>query len=154
MGQNKMPGGFALGVGIDLVYVPEIRRRTEREDSAFLLRTFSEREREIAFREPDPAAFLAGRFAAKEAVFKAAAHLLPEKGFDFRLVETVREADGSPRVCLPEGLWARLAAVGVEDVLISISGEGDFAVAVAEAVGPGRKDEKERRESGAEYGKR
>ena len=58
------------------------------------------------------------------------------------------------RVCFSGSLWARLAVVGVEDVLISISGEMDFAVAVAEAVGPGTKDEGGPRESGAEYGKR
>ncbi len=126
--------GNVLGVGIDMVSVPEIRRLIGLADGTFLTRVFSEEERGTAKGEPDPAAFLAGRFAVKEAVFKAAAHLLPEKSFDLREVETLREADGSPRVRVPEALGKKLRDAGVRAFLVSISGEGELVIAIAEAV--------------------
>lgn len=134
MRSDRMHGNV-LGVGIDMVFVSEIRRLIGLADGSFLARVFSAEEQRTAKGEPDPAVFLAGRFAVKEAVFKAAAHLLPEKTFDLREVETLREADGSPRVRVPEALGAKLKAVGVYDILVSISTERDFAVAIAEAVG-------------------
>ena len=76
---------------------------------------------------------MAGRYAAKEAVFKALAPLTGEKGFDFRRVETLTRADGSPAVTFDDFMARLLAAADADALLVSITHEGDYALALAQA---------------------
>ena len=126
--------GNVRGVGIDLVKISELRDLDQRTKGAFLRRSFTEQERQDAASAQDTYVFYEGRFAVKEAVFKAVAHLTEEKTFDFRMVETKRLPDGSPRVVIGDGLEPFLKKAGIDDVLISISNEGEYAVAIAEAI--------------------
>jgi holo-[acyl-carrier-protein] synthase len=79
---------------------------------------------------------LATRFAAKEAVFKAIAHFTKDKGFDFRIVETLNEADGYPVVQMNDKLRALVEEACVAAIHISMTTEKDFATAfvVAESL--------------------
>lgn len=124
-----------IGIGIDLVSVPELRKLDQRTKGAFSRRTFTDWELAEAELSQDSWVYLAGRFAVKEAVFKAVAHLLPEKAFDFRLVETLRQPDGSPQIVCSPALRAVLDSANVSGLLVSISNEEDFAVAIVQAVG-------------------
>lgn len=126
--------GNVLGIGIDMVKIPEVRDLDQRTKGAFARRAFTKTEQEDAKKAPDPYTFYAGRFAVKEAVFKAVAHLTEEKTFDFRIVETKRLPDGSPKVVIEGKLLDVLKRAGVDDILISISNEGEYAIAIAEAV--------------------
>lgn len=126
--------GNVLGVGIDMVQISELRRLDDQSNGAFVKRTFTETEKEDAKEAQDLYAFYAGRFAVKEAVFKAVAHLAKEKAFDFRKVGTKRLLDGRPKVLLEGELAEILELAGVDDVLVSISNEADYAIAIAEAV--------------------
>lgn len=129
--------GNVLGIGIDMVLVSEIQELDERTKGAFVKQTFTGTEKEDAKSVQDPYPFYAGRFAVKEAVFKAVAHLTEEKTFDFRIVETKRLSDGRPKVIMDGSLGELMKQAGIEDILISVSNEADYAIAIAEAVGTG-----------------
>ena len=124
-----------IGIGIDLVSVPELRKLDQRTKGAFSQRTFTDWELAEAELSQDFWVYLAGRFAVKEAVFKAVAHLLPEKSLDFRMVETLRQPDGAPQIVCSPALRAVLDSANVSGLLVSISNEADFAVAIVQAVG-------------------
>lgn len=132
------------GIGIDMATISEFERYwpggagaagasacAEAELGPFIRRTFTPAELACAReRGKRGAEFLAGRFAVKEAVFKAVAPLTAE-GFDLRIVECLPDPSGAPRVTLSGPLAPVLAEAGVADVLVSITNEGDYAVAVA-----------------------
>lgn len=127
------PDNLPRGVGIDLVSVSQLRLLDERIGGAFCKCTFSEREQQEAAASSDPWVYYAGRFAAKEAVFKAIAHLLPAESFDFRLVQTLHRTDGSPYIVLEGAIRTILENANVSSLLISITNEGDFAAAIVQA---------------------
>ena len=60
-----------LGIGNDLCDIRRIEKTLERFGDRFLNRVFTEEERRKAFSRAHPAATLAKRFAAKEAMSKA-----------------------------------------------------------------------------------
>ena len=122
------------GAGVDLVSLSEIEELDRRTHGAFVERTFSDMEKAEAEQSPDRYSFLAGRFAVKEAVFKAVAHLTPEKSFDFRIVETKRNADGSPEIVLNGPLADVLKSAAVTKLLVSITNHGGLALAQVIAV--------------------
>lgn len=121
-----------VGIGVDMAEIAKLEDMDVRTNGAFVQRTFTEKEREEAEKSPDRWSYLAGRFAVKEAVFKALAPL--HKTFDFRIVETLREPDGSPRIQPGEALESIMYAASVERLLVSITNEGGFALAFAIAV--------------------
>ena len=61
----------------------------------------------------------------------AASHHIVLEGFK----KPFRQPDGSPRVPLPEELQEKLRAAGVDGFQVSLSNEGGFAIAVANAIG-------------------
>jgi holo-[acyl-carrier protein] synthase len=75
---------------------------------------------------------LAARFAAKEAVVKALQ--LSEAGVSLRDIEVVKRADGACSIQL-HGTARRLAEeMGVQEILVSLSHDGDCAGAVVHAL--------------------
>ena len=122
------------GIGVDCVNIPELRALNERTNGAFRLGTFTEAEQTEAENAPDPWVYLAGRFAAKEAVFKALSPLLPKSTFDFRRVETLRQPDGSPRVSRSPWLLSLMKQAEVDDILLSITNETPYAIAFSQAI--------------------
>ena len=130
--------GSLIGIGVDAVTISEIER-LDREADGFTKRTFSPREQaECERRGTGRASYLAGRFAAKEAVFKALAHLTPEKTFDLRIVETLAAPDGSPQIQMTPALSHICEKASVDHILVSLTNEGDLAIAFAAAVGATR----------------
>ena len=128
------------GIGIDLLSLPEFRRicgdwgapgqAGAGIANAFVSRTFTAAELAQAAGRHDPCEFLAGRFACKEAVFKAVAPLTSE-GFDLRLVETLDASTGQPQVSLAGALAPVLSEAGVTSVLVSITNEEQYVLAQA-----------------------
>ena len=132
---------MVLGVGVDMVELKEFTRLCgdlaglPDEGDAFVLRSFSDAERAQAAARHRPAEYLAGRFAVKEAVFKAVGNLVPG-GFDLRRVESLDdEATGQPKVVVAGRLAEVMEQAGVAEVLISITNEADYVVAFAVAQG-------------------
>lgn len=119
---------MVLGIGVDMVYIPEIKRFLETND-AFEKHTFSENEKAIGENVTDKSQYYAGLFASKEAVFKAIGHLTKDKLFDFRCVETLHHEDGAPYINPGEELLGYMEEAGVTDFKVSITNENDYAIA-------------------------
>ncbi|HJA28761.1 MAG TPA: holo-ACP synthase [Candidatus Olsenella pullicola] len=120
---------MVLGVGIDAVDIDEMARLVADADGAFARRTFSGAERAEAFSRHDAAACLAGKFAVKEAAFKALARRTAA-GFDLRCVETLEDENGCPHITLTGPLAPVLAEAGVTELLVSITNEKGVATAI------------------------
>ena len=123
-----------VGIGVDMVDVREVRRLMALPGGQFVRKTFTQREQQAGTESPDPTVYFAERFAAKEAVFKAIAHHTQEKSFDFRIVETLNHPDGCPYIVYSEHLLEYMRQAGASQISISLSAEGDYAVAFALAM--------------------
>lgn len=88
-----------LGTGFDLVAVPRFARFLERRGERGLTRLFTAGELEYCLTHTDPAPFLAARFAAKEAFYKAIGTGVGPAG-GWKDVEVVRLASGRPLLML------------------------------------------------------
>lgn len=121
------------GIGIDCVSVSQFRSLDQRLGGALVRRAFTQKERALAKNASDYWTFLAGRFAVKEAVFKALNCKTPNP-FDFRAVETLRREDGCPVVNLDSLPESVLQTADGRELLVSITGEGDYAIALVQVV--------------------
>lgn len=121
-----------VGVGVDVAEVERVRRLLERHPR-FADRCFTPAERTYAFRHPHPEQRLAARFAGKEAVMKC----LGTGWRDIRWHDVEITGGGAPRVVLRGTAAARAAALGVGEVLVSLTHTESLAAAVAVASGGG-----------------
>ncbi|WP_274374792.1 MULTISPECIES: holo-ACP synthase [Synergistales] len=113
------------GIGVDLCKIERMRRFIGKE--AFLARVFSEEERDYALARSDPARHLAGAFAAREALAKAGGWGLAKIGLKSL---SVRHVDGRPFLSVGPDLRLLFDEAGVERAHLSLSHDGDYAVAV------------------------
>ncbi|MBP7126295.1 holo-ACP synthase [Myxococcota bacterium] len=120
--------GRILGVGTDVVTIPDFERRMERSPG-LEQSVFAPEESAYCRSMARPAQHFAARFAAKEAVLKALGTGWAE-GVDFRDVVVVRDARGAPSVRLEGGAAARLEGRSAR-VHLSLSHAGETAMAVA-----------------------
>lgn len=123
------------GIGVDMVTISDMERRIARMTPGALARMFTQAELEASLaRGARRAEYLATRFAAKEAVFKAVAPCLPSGGLELRRIEVLNRADGSPYANTEESsLAAAMREAGIAQVHVSITTEGDSALAFAVA---------------------
>jgi holo-[acyl-carrier protein] synthase len=119
----------ALSLGFDLVQISQIADSIFRFGDVFKQRLFTENELHYAHQGKGLCAErLAARFAAKEAVIKALN--LGEAGIGWREIEVVKLEDGSCKIVL-HGHVADLAdKMGVVELLLSLTHDGDYAGAV------------------------
>ncbi len=116
-----------FGIGTDIVAVKRMADYWQRHGERGLEKLLAPEEREACRQNPDPARFLAKRFAAKEALGKAfgtgvrAPLLLPE-------IAVIHDELGKPSFRCSPGLTAHFAERGLTAHL-SISDEQDYAVA-------------------------
>lgn len=122
------------GVGVDLAQIPRLRRVVERWDDRFLRRVFTEDEIAYCRRRRDPIPHFAARFAAKEATLKALGTGL-SMGVNWRELEVRRERGQAPTMVLRGRTQAIARAKGASRVLLSLSHDGDYAMAHALLVG-------------------
>ena len=120
-----------IGTGIDIEEVERIDRLLQRSGKKFLERVFSKKEAEYCMRKARPAEHLAARYAAKEAVAKALGTGF-SRGVRLRDIEIIAVDKGPPQVKLHGGAAKRLAALGAEKVLISLSHTKEYATAHAD----------------------
>ncbi|MCS7083384.1 MAG: holo-ACP synthase [Aquificaceae bacterium] len=109
-------------VGVDIVYVPRFRKAIEKHGERFLKRVFSDEELRLCFLRANPDVCLAGRWACKEAVFKA---FYAHNGTKLRLrdIEITKGPEGEPVL--------RIKGREEYRIKVSISHDGDYAIAVA-----------------------
>jgi holo-[acyl-carrier protein] synthase len=123
------------GVGVDLALIPRLRAIVGRWDDRFLRRVFTDEEIAYCRRRRDPMPHLAARFAAKEATLKALGTGL-SMGVRWREME-VRRARGEAPIMVLSGRCRAIAlGKGAGRVLLSLSHDGDYALAHALLVGP------------------
>lgn len=133
MSRDKPHAAGLIGVGTDIVEIGRIKQAVERGGRRFLERVFTSGERDFCDVRRDRFACYAARFAAKEAVLKAMGTGLA--GCRWVDVEVRRKNGGPPEVLL-HGAASELAKEkGIAAVLISLSHDGDRAVAFAVAAG-------------------
>ena len=81
-----------IGSGIDIVEIPRIRRAVEKWGDSFLERILNPEEIQYAQKHAIPYPHYAGRFAAKEAVYKA----LGDKSVTWKHLTIINDRDGRP----------------------------------------------------------
>jgi len=120
-----------VGIGIDIVEIPRFDATITRQP-AMVDRLFTAREQVTDEGHPRTPTSLAARFAAKEAVAKA---LGAPQGMQWHHCEVVGDSDGRPRLVLTGTVAEQSAAQGVTDWHLSLSHDGDLAIAyvIAEA---------------------
>lgn len=125
--------GQTLRAGIDVVRISDIAASLAQFGDAFAQRLFSDAEITYAQAGSNAlivAARFAVRFAAREAAIKAFG--LSEAGVTWRELEVVREPDG--RCTLQPSGQARAAIGPLQQCVLSMSHEGDYATAIVLAM--------------------
>src|SRR5438105_15507255 len=122
------------GIGIDLVPIPRMRQVMERWQERFLTRVFTPDEIAYCRSRKDPAPHFAARFAAKEAGLKALGTGL-RLGVSWRELEVRRERGGAPTLVLSGRSRELGLARGGSRMLLTLSHEGEYALAQAMLVG-------------------
>jgi len=109
------------GTGIDITEVKRLRQAIEKWGDVFTNRLFTKKELENAKKRGSLYQHLAGRFAAKEAVFKA----LGNKDLNWKDVEILNDSEGRPNCEILNNKAKKV------DVHISISHVKNYATAFA-----------------------
>jgi len=112
-----------IGTGVDITEVRRLKQAVEKWGKDFLRRVFTEGELKNALTRASYYQHLAGRFAAKEAVFKAVGN----KELGWRDLEILNDKDGKPYCVI---LNNRIRNIQIH---ISISHVKTYAVASAVA---------------------
>lgn len=110
-----------LGTGVDITEVSRLRKAVEKWGNDFLLRVFTKEELENAKTRGSLYQHLAGRFAAKEAIFKA----MGDAKLNWRDVQILNDKEGKPCCRILNGRGKKI------DVHISISHVKTYATAFA-----------------------
>jgi holo-[acyl-carrier protein] synthase len=116
-----------VAVGLDLVDTSRIEDLHDRYDQRFVSKVLGDDEIALYKRRPDPIMFLAGRFAAKEAIIKSLAGILDRRP-SFPAIQILPGAAGQPEVHLERTLHGALSGYTWK---ISITHDRATAAAVA-----------------------
>ncbi|ERS91459.1 holo-ACP synthase [Halomonas sp. PBN3] len=117
-----------LGIGTDIARVARFKAALSRRGERLAWRLLGELERERLVGHPQPAAFLAKRFAAKEAFVKALGTGL-RHGMRWGEIQVVNDSLGRPSLLLAGKAHELARAAGVRATHLSLSDEDQFAVA-------------------------
>lgn len=123
MTRDRKPVGQPIGCGVDVIELSRFRKTLKRWGQPFLRRVYTEEELRRAKQRRDAIGFLAGRFAAKEAVVKAMSQVDPNHPLTMQQIEIRNDALGRPFVLVNHRLAAR--------VYVSLSHSTTTAVASA-----------------------
>jgi holo-[acyl-carrier protein] synthase len=93
----------------------------------FLDRIFTPVEQRYCQKFRDPALHLAGRFAIKEAVFKALGTGW-SRGVQWKEIETTNDPSGQPRVAVTGRVKALLNEAGGDTIFATISHDTDYSI--------------------------
>ncbi|TVP43297.1 MAG: holo-ACP synthase [Halomonas sp.] len=117
-----------VGIGSDIARIERFTRAVERHGPRFAQRILGPDEHAVWRQKSQPAAFLAKRFAAKEAFVKALGLGLRE-GMQWCDIQVLNDALGKPYFLLSGEAERLFQAAGVTASHITLSDEADYAVA-------------------------
>ncbi len=111
---------FPIAHGIDSVEIERIERLLSEHPQRFRERCFTALERRLGAEGGDRPEFFAGRFAVKEAVFKALGTGWAG-GVGWTDIEVARLPAGGPGLSLHGAAMARAAELGIDRWLVSLT---------------------------------
>ncbi len=126
-----------LGIGTDIVSIRRMEDLLRRRGERLARRLLSARELEEYRAAPDRAAFLAKRFAVKEATAKALGTGFRE-GIIKAHIRVRHDALGRPLLELADAAQARATQLGVRESWVSVADERDYATAFVVLAGADR----------------
>jgi phosphopantetheine--protein transferase-like protein len=118
--------GAITELGVDIIKIDRIRGTIDRFGERFFRRVLTAGEQRYVRGRP---VTMAGRWAAKEAVSKVLG--LGVRGIGWTEIEIERLPTGAPSVRLHGRAARRAEQLGMGRIAVSISHEGDYAVAIA-----------------------
>jgi holo-[acyl-carrier protein] synthase len=118
---------MVVGIGIDLVKIKRIESVCRKWKKRFLERIFTQTEQDYSFSFRRPYPHLAGRFAVKEAVFKAIGTGW-RKGVRWTDVEVYNESSGQPHVRVHGKVRDWVEDHGVTEIQVSLSHDTDYSI--------------------------
>ncbi|MGR2740090.1 holo-ACP synthase [Billgrantia sp. Q4P2] len=118
-----------IGIGTDIARVARFEAAMARHGERFPERVLGELEREHLAQRSDRAAFLAKRFAAKEAFVKALGTGL-RHGMRWGEIQVASDALGRPSLMLSGRAYELATAAGVRVIHLSLSDEAELALAM------------------------
>ncbi|KAL2005034.1 hypothetical protein VTN00DRAFT_2884 [Thermoascus crustaceus] len=124
---TKATVGEDSKVGVDIESVQAINI----ENDTFIERNFTEKEQEYCRKAPSPQASFAGRWSAKEAVFKSLGVCSKGAGAPLKEIEITNDQNGAPVVTLHGEAAKAAKQAGVKQVNVSISHNDSQAIAIA-----------------------
>ncbi|MGB1333327.1 MAG: holo-ACP synthase [Porticoccaceae bacterium] len=119
---------MTIAIGTDIVEIKRIADALERQGDKFVQRILTASEIEEYQARGNSVAFLAKRFAAKEAIAKALGTGIG-RGISFQQLVTSNNLEGAPKVELQDTAAQRLKEIGGTKVLLSLSDEKNYALA-------------------------
>jgi holo-[acyl-carrier protein] synthase len=128
-----------LGIGTDLVEIARIEQALERWGERFAHKVLVPRELARFARHRKPAAYLAKRFAAKEAFSKAMGTGI-RAPVNWHSIGVVNHASGRPYLELAAPLAALVERRGIRAVHVSLTDERGMAAAFVVLEGEGNGD--------------
>lgn len=117
-----------VGIGTDIARIQRFSELLERRGSAITRRLLTPKEQAALAASASPGAFLAKRFAAKEALLKALGTGLRD-GLSWQQMEVSNDALGKPLMVLSGRAADMAAAKAVSQIHLSLSDEQDHALA-------------------------
>jgi holo-[acyl-carrier protein] synthase len=117
-----------IGIGIDIVEVKRIKNAVTQKKN-FLKRIYAENEIKLSDRGKFRYEELAGRFAAKEAFFKAIKTGW-RRGVMFKDIVVLNEPSGAPYILLFGKTQEIAASLSIKHTFVSISHTKDLAIAM------------------------
>lgn len=114
------------GIGTDITHIERIKKMAPEA----LARILTGAESEYCRRYASPHERIAGRFAAKEAILKALGTGWSQ-GIGWGQIEILPDASGAPIATLSGAALAKMLDLGATRCLVSISHQGEYAIAFA-----------------------
>lgn len=114
-------------IGLDIVQILRISQNIEKYGDRFVIRILGHKELAIYNRRRNKDMFLAGRFAAKEAIIKALGTALSRRP-PYRSLQVLPDDSGAPQLVPDDTVRESL---GNLKLFISITHEKQYAAAVA-----------------------
>jgi holo-[acyl-carrier protein] synthase len=124
-----------VGIGVDLVEIERVRRSLARFGDRFAQKILSSREMALFSQRGRDPAWLAKRFAAKEAAAKALGTGM-RRGVHFPQITIERSRGGPPQLMFSGVAQQTAAGLGATRFHVSLSDEAAYATAFVVLEGP------------------
>ncbi len=117
-----------FGIGTDLVHIPRMQALLDKHNDKIALRILSDTEFTEFKQATNQAAFLAKRFAAKEATAKAFGTGFRD-GLSLHHIQVINNEDGKPELLFCQQGQTLAERYNIGRSMLSLSDENDYAIA-------------------------